>query len=97
MLAGVLGWGWLEGPNGFSHMAGSNFWLPDGSSVGTVGKGLVLFHVASLFSFLGFLTGWWLSSKKEDYKRKKVGADSLLKVWAQKYENIISTVIFQSK
>lgn len=40
VLAGVLGWGWLEGPNGFRHMAGSNFWLPDGSSVGTVGKGL---------------------------------------------------------
>lgn len=41
-------------------------------------KGFVLLHVASLFSFLGFLTGWWLSSKKENCKRKKVEALSLL-------------------
>ena len=37
VLTGVLGW--HEGPNGLRHMAGSGFWLPDGSLVGAVSKG----------------------------------------------------------
>lgn len=77
----------------------SDIWLEviSGCQMGVqlelLARGFVLLHVVSLFSFLSFLTSWWLSSK-ENYERKKVEAVSVLQVWAQKYKNITPTVIF---
>ena len=51
---------------------------------------LVLFHVSSLCSCLGFLVDWRLSSNKEHSKRKEAEAVHFLKVCTLKYQSITS-------
>lgn len=74
--------------DGLKVQMASDIWLEviSGCQMGVqlelLARGFVLLHVASLFSFLSLLTCWWLSSKKENYKRNKVEAGCLLKVWA---------------
>lgn len=68
--------------NGLTHMTGSWYWLPAGSSAGAVGwEASVHLHVASPWG-LGFsLHSRWLPETE---------ADMLFKAWAQKSQNITS-------
>lgn len=93
VLGGVL-W-WHEGPNGLRQMAASRFWLPDGSLVGAVSQGPWFSSMWPRYiaTWVSLLVGGWVPINSI-LRGRTQKLSVLLKVWAQKYENITSTVLF---